>query len=372
MAELDRLRESGELSAGAAAEAVARAKASGNPVETQLVLAEILRSLSPDNARAAVEALWDFDDEALGSERVLPFVFAWGTLDGPTAAKYALEEVDGLGPAAREVMREAVAGWAARDLRGAMAWVEGLGERPLAGAAVEGMLQPLAEADLPRATAFVLEWADSVGLNPSHVEIVARSALKGGVGSAAGWVDSLPPGEIQGCAFGAVAVQYLEEALVPAADWVTRYAGEPFADYVVSLVALELAGRDIDDAVDWVEALPEGENRAGAFSALMHKWADRDAAAASAFLTEMAPGEDRDHAVSAFASIHAREAPLSALAWAETITDENLRTDATIDSVTELGRRDPAAAAAWLEASDLAPELKEEIARDIQVGLNPF
>jgi hypothetical protein len=66
-------------------------------------------------------------------------------------------------------------------------------------------------------------------------------------------------------------VQYLEEASVPAADWVTRYAGEPFAGYVVSRVALELAGRDIDDAVDWVEALPEGENRAGAFSALMHK-----------------------------------------------------------------------------------------------------
>jgi hypothetical protein len=86
----------------------------------------------------------------------------------------------------------------------------------------------------------------------------------------------------------------------------------------------------------------------------------------------MAPGEDRDHAVSAFASIHARDAPLSALAWAETITDENLRTDATIDSVTKLGRRDPAAAAAWLEASDLAPELKVEIARDIEVGLNPF
>lgn len=331
-----------------------------DPIERQKRFAELLESLTAENAAAAVEALrgaprsrWSW-----GQEYSL-LTYAWGRLDGPAALAYA----QGLEGRTKEwTMGTVLSGWANQDPDGARAWVESVEDPDERSRVTRGLVSGLAQRDVAAATEYVYSLAESgAGRTSEYMDTIVRQQLTRGLESAASWADLLPDGDLKGTALERVANEYVRKDPLQAAEWVTQYASQGFATEAVGEVAEEWAEDDPKAALGWAEELEKGAARNRAVAEAVSEWADRDALAAGDYVTSLPAGDERDAAAGAYARRIADEDPTAAVDWALSIEGESLRNSTVASTVREWMLRDPSAAGQWVETAGLPESVVTEI-----------
>lgn len=344
------------------------------------MFAELLLSLSEDNARELFDALQENGAEG---QQIGLFLEAWGKIDG-AAAVAAISELGGDGRRKSFATMSALTGWASTDPEGAKAHLATVENGWEKGMMMQGLVRGLAKNDPQVATDYVLKIdaeqraaaaAQGEGNNREdrnrgfsvdrQMDAIASVQMKRGVSEATTWAESLPDGSVKSSAFDRVAEEYARTDAAGAAEWVKQHAGNEYADRAVREVAEELARKDPASAIDWVEDLPEA-SQAGAMRETMERWTEKDPVAAGNYLTAMAPSEVRDQAVSSFARELDRREPQVAADWASSIKNEELRME-TLQSVARSWIRSNADdAKAWLPNSGISAEAQQNLLRDAE------
>jgi len=333
-----------------------------DPIERQRRFAELLESLTAENASAAVEALREAPRSrwSWGQEYSL-LTYAWGRLDGPAAVAYAA----GLEGRTKEwTMGTVLSGWASEDPETARTWVEAIDDPDERSRMTRGLVSGLAQRDVSAATDYVYSLARSgAERTGEYMDTIVRQQLTQGLDSAASWADLLPDGDLKGTALDRVANEYVRKDPLQAAEWVSQYASQDFGAQAIGEVAEEWAEDDPKAALDWAEGLDTGASRNRAVAEAVSEWAQRDALAAGDYVTDLPAGEQRDAAVGAYARRIADEDPAAAVDWAMSIEGEQARNSTLASTVRDWMRRDPAAAGQWVESAGLPESVVTEIQR---------
>ncbi|MGD1977993.1 MAG: hypothetical protein PVJ98_01250 [Akkermansiaceae bacterium] len=344
-------------------ELVRRTLAITDPIERQRQFAELLASLTAENAEAAVKALREAPRSSrwgYGQEFSL-LTMAWGRLDGPAALAFA----SGLEGRTKEwTMGTALSGWASEDPAAAIARVEGIEDEGERSRLTIGLVSGLARNDISAATEYVYNLAENdAPMTDRYMDTVVRQQLTQGLDAATAWTDSLPNGELKGSALGRVADEYARLDPEQAATWVTQYAEQDFATNAIGEISEEWAERDPVAAIEWTESLPEGEGRRRAVAEAVYEWAGDNLTEAGNYVSALQPGEERDSAVSSYTRRVVNENPEVAVEWALSIQGEELRQETTARTIREWRERDPAAAQAFIDDAQLPESVIQEINR---------
>lgn len=334
-----------------------------DPIERQRQFAELLASLTAENAEAAVKALREAPRSSRwgwGQEYSL-LTMAWGRLNGPAAVAFA----NGLEGRTKEwTMGTVLSGWASEDPAAAISHVEGIEDNEERSRWTNGLVSGLARHDIAKATDYVYNLAENdAPMTDRYMDTVVRQQLTQGLDAATAWTDSLPNGELKGSALERVADEYARLNPADAATWVTQYAEQDFATNAIGEISEEWAERDPVAAIEWTESLPEGEGRRRAVAEAVSEWAREDLTEAGNYVSNLQPGAERDSAVSSYARRMVNENPEVAVEWALSIQGEELRQESTARTVREWRERDPAAAQTFLDGTQLPEAVIQEINR---------
>lgn len=338
--------------------------ADGDPMSRQRRFAELLESLTPENARAAVEAIRDAPRSGWAMYQELNLLtYAWGRLDGPAALEYAM----GLEGRGREwTMGSVLSGWANEDPEGAKTWVAAVEDEGERAGLMRGLVNGLAQKDIKAATDFVYSLDPETPRLDDLIETVARRQMALGLLEAASWSATLPDGEVKGSALHTVAREFVRSDPAEAAKWVGAFAEDEFAGRAIAEISEEWAERDVVAALDWATGLPAGENRSRALSETVSEWADEDPTAAGEYVAALEPGRERDTIIAAYARRVVDDEPESAMEWAASIAEDDLRNQAITSTAREWMSRDVVGASAWLESAELPETVTEAILQPIE------
>jgi hypothetical protein len=328
-----------------------------NPLTRNLAFSKLLASMTPENVGVLMESL---KTNRAGGEQWQLFLYAWGAMDSAGVLAHA-ETLQGRDKS--RFLQSTLPGWASKNPDAALAWLDTVQEGEEKNRYRSSFVAGLADHDIGRATAYVMERAQAGDqLAGEYLQTVAGEELrKNGPAAATAWGERLPEGPLKGGALDQIAGAYVQQDPKAAAAWATQFANTSYGARVVEEVGDEWAERDPKSAVAWLGSLTEGPARSeGTYSAL-REWTRRDPTAASEYLASMPQSQSKDSAVSGFARSLAYEDPESAVIWAKTITDEKSR----IQTLTRAGqswfRRDPTAATTWLQSASLPPETQQAI-----------
>lgn len=345
-----------------------------NPVKQAAMFAALLGRLTPGNAMAAFEALREDRDGfgKMNGPNMQLLLNAWGQIDGIGAleALNAAAVADRVANGGRgrdnhgngndperdyfSSIYHTLSGLAAVDPAAAAKYLNSIDDvkqrDKLMAAIVDGILVDGVE----NAVGFIAANTDEDAGRQRYMAAVAKSVLEGGVESATAWLDALPK-EMRTGAIDQVANRYAREDLAGAVDWISKYAGEPYATHSLDKVAESWAESDPRAASDWATELP-ADAQPGVYREAMDEWAESDPAAASEYLSQLPKGIARDSAVEGFAKELVKTDPKSAAAWAETIVSEPQHQSALSEVARSWLKTDPANARTWIEGQGLATE----------------
>ncbi len=328
-----------------------------NPLRRHQAFAQLLDSLTPENAPALLESL---QANRASPDQWRLFLYAWGSKDGPAAIAHANTLPDGRKD---RFLDAALPGWAGQNPTAATAWLESLEEGDSKNRQRANLVAGLADHDIALATSYALNRA-TLGDKQAetYLRTIAEEELrKNGPAAATAWGEALPDGPLKGSTLDRLAGAYAAENPAAAAAWAAQFANASYGPRVIEQIGSQWAQRDPQAAVAWLGTLDEGSARSdGTFSAL-RGWTRRDALGASQYLAALPPSPSKDSAVSGFARSLAREDPESAMIWAKTIGDETSR----LKTLTRAGQtwflRDPAQATQWLQSANLPESAQQAI-----------
>ena len=351
---------------------------SSDPIEKNLLFAQILIGLNANNASEIYESLKENLDGRERSRKMELFFQAWGKADGESAIKIALsnnsERNRGRGEQGSNMYAySALSAWASVDPESAMKTISNIEDDRQKSFLTYGLINGLAKSDASAATDYVLEIAanrkneerpDGVlrrgDVTQRYISQIASEQLKKGVSTAIEWAEALPDGDLKSSAFDQVAEGYIRSDIDAAKKWVSSNAGKEYAQRAVNEVASHLSRENPQNAVDWASSLPTNA-QGQAYREVMENWTRKDPEAASNHLVAMKPSEARDSAVSSFATSLDREDPKSAATWAATIENEETRINTLKQVAQSWMRTDSDAAKAWLPDSGLPKETQTSI-----------
>ena len=351
---------------------------SNDPIEKNLLFAQMLIGLNPDNASEIYESLKENLDGRERSRKMELFFQAWGKADGESAIKIALsnssERNRGRGGQGSNMYAySALSAWASVDPESAMKTISNIEDDRQKSFLTYGLINGLAKSDARAATDYVLKMdADSAteerpdgvlrrgNVTQRYISQIASEQLKKGVSTAIEWAEALPDGDLKSSAFDQVAEGYIRSDIDAAKKWVSSNAGKEYAQRAVNEVASHLSRENPQNAVDWASSLPTNA-QGQAYREVMKNWTRKDPEAASNHLVAMKPSEARDSAVSSFATSLDREDPKSAATWAATIENEETRINTLKQVAQSWMRTDSDAAKAWLPDSGLPKETQTSI-----------
>lgn len=362
-----------------------KAMASENdPLKKTAMLTAILDQLTPENAKAAFEAMREARRNQRGGwgrgggDEMRLLLNAWGRIDGEAAiseltalaeAERAEREANGGGDRGRGRggdstfdIYSVLSGWATKDSTAALEYVNSLeGDDRRKGMYTSGIVRGLMINGVDDAVSFISELpSDDNGTRARYMSTVAEEMLEQGIDSAAQWADSLNDDELKGGAMDRIAGEYANTDLDAAIEWVSEHAPEDYARSAVTEIAEEWAEKDPQSVIDWAGDLPDATQK-HVFEEALDEWTERDPLAASEYLAEMPASEVKDSAVEGFAKELAREDPQAAAAWGATIGNDEIRTSTLMDVARNWLRSDRAAAEAWLPDSGLSAEAQQSI-----------
>lgn len=296
----------------------------GNLVERRLAFAEILKRLTPENARELRELVADLPQD---SPEFREFHYAWGAVAGQDAVIHGKDTP-------KRDMAAALAGWASKDPTSAMIYFDSLSPAEQNNGALMkwGAAFGLADADPSLAAEFAAIRAEGGDKDATKMINIASAAIlrNDDPEQAARWASDLPGGELQNTAFRHLAGEYAKE--------------------------------DPNQAVAWASDLPAGEGRDHALGTSFHHWANRDVQEAAKAI-EALPAPDRDAATYGYATSVVHKDPAIGVEWAANIQDPDKRNRALVDTGRVFYQRDQEAARQWLTESGLPEATVQEITK---------
>lgn len=313
--------ESGTLTEEGIAELGAIFK-DGNLIERRLAFAEMLKQLTPDNARQLREQIAHMSQD---SAEFREFHYAWGAIAGDEAILHGKDTP-------KRDMAASLAGWASEDPKSAMAYFDTLSaEEQGDGTHMKwGAAFGLADADPQLAAEFAVGRSQNGDKDADKmIHIAAAAALKSGdQEEVTQWASNIPEGDLQNTAFQRIAGDYAKE--------------------------------DPAKAVEWASNLPEGEGKDHAVGSSFHQWANRDPKEAANAISTL-PFDQQDSATYGYATSVVHKEPVAGVQWAANIKDPEARTNAMVDTGRVFYRRDREAAQEWLATSNLSEESIQRI-----------
>ena len=294
----------------------------GNLIERRLAFAEMLKQLTPDNARQLREQIAHMSQD---SAEFREFHYAWGAIAGDEAILHGKDTP-------KRDMAASLAGWASEDPQSAMAYFNNLSaEEQSDGTHMKwGAAFGLADADPQLAAEFAVERSQSGDKDADKmIHIAAAAALKSGdQEEVTQWASNIPEGDLQNTAFQRIAGDYAKE--------------------------------DPAKAVEWASNLPEGEGKNHAVGSSFHQWANRDPKEAANAISTL-PIDQQDSATYGYATSVVHKEPAAGVQWAANIKDPEARTNAMVDTGRVFYRRDREAAQKWLATSNLTEDSIQRI-----------
>lgn len=346
----------GGISAAAGLDALAfQALRDPNQITRRLAFSKLLEAMTAENAAQIRAKLVELGAEP---DQWRDFNYSWGALAGKDAFDLAAKSEE-------QDLNDTLTGWAAADPSAAMAALDNLPpelenqRRELTRSVVAG----LADTNRTLAAEMVLNLGQQGNDDaPGLMEIVARETVRAdGAAAASLWSESLPAGSLKGAAMNHIAGEFTKRDPEAAAAWAQRHASEDYAARAIGTIGARWANQNPQAAVDWLESLPAGNGQTSGMAAAFNSWEDSDPVAASNHLLSMPSSTLRDRSISGFADGYAWQNPELSMQWANSIEDATLR-DQTMIRVGQIYlRQKPEAGRAWLEASDIAPEIKQRI-----------
>lgn len=341
------------------------------PVNSTEALDPFIRE-ARERARQDPEAAMQWlQEQSTGAERLrgmLEVVALWAAKDSESALLWL--ETNAQGIARLETLNSGVELWAERDPAAAASWIDGMANDQSKVSAAKSLAATWGKRD-PRAAAV---WLDSLPGGPVRQEAAGALALawmETDPANAAAWAKQ----EAQGRGDKQLLLQAIGQYAKLAPDEAETFVrGIPFEDPFDTLIYAEQlvrarAENDPVAAAEWLQSLTNDDplNQPESTKALMQVWAKSDSIAASAWLSEQPPGPKRDAAIVGFSESIRRFEPEAAVAWANTISDPNQKTEQMTQSIRSWADKDSQAALAWVFDADLAPDLQEQLAREIGV-----
>jgi hypothetical protein len=293
-----------------------------DPVSRRLAFSELLKNLTPENARLMREQIAHLPQD---SPEFREFHYAWGGIAGKEAITNGADtpKLD---------MAAALAGWANSDPDSALTYFN--------------TLSPKAQSN-----GSLLKWGTVYGLADSHPELALQFAT---ARSENGDKDA---GKMANLVVDALIRHQDQEALANLTRDLPK--GEVLNSIGVK-VAKNLADTDPAKAYEWTSSLPDGKAKHHALGATFAKWAGKDPEEAARQISRL-PEDQANSATYGFASRVAHDDPATGVEWAATITVEKTRNNALLDTGRTYFRKDPAAAAQWLNNSGLPAEMQQKI-----------
>lgn len=297
-------------------------KSAKGPLERREVFSQILKSLTPENAKLMREQVLHLDHD---SSEFREFHYAWGAIAGEEAVLNGAETRE-------RDMASTLAGWAAKSPEDALAYFRSLDKDAQNGSGLKwGAVYGLVDADPNLAVKFAMDQKEAGDKEAGRLmDLVTRQVLRSGdPADAANWASTLPAGEMQ--------------------------------DTAISRVAREYADEDPVATLDWANTLPEGKGKNRAVRESFSEWAQENPEAAATRLGSMNESPERDSAAYGYATRVAWENPQVGIEWANTITDEGTRNNALMETGRAFFRKDPEAAKQWLSNSGLNAEQQKRV-----------
>ncbi|MFT6861668.1 MAG: hypothetical protein ACJAVK_000221 [Akkermansiaceae bacterium] len=292
------------------------------PIERRLAFSEMLKNLTPKNARLMREQIAHLPQD---SAEFREFHYAWGAIAGQEAITHGKDTP-------KRDMAASLAGWAASDPTSALAYFNQLSpEEQSSGTHLKwGAAFGLADVDPQLAAAFALErFQNGDKEAPKMIHIAASAILRSGDREeATDWAANIPEGTLQNQAFERLAGEYAKE--------------------------------DPASTVEWAVDLPEGEGKNHAIGTSFHHWAGRSPEEAAAAIASV-PAADRDAATYGYATRVVHDDPAIGVEWATSISDPEVRGSALVDTGRIFYRKDREAAQEWLATANLPEESVQKI-----------
>ncbi len=358
-----------------------------DPLKKAAMLTALLDQLTPENAKAAFQAMREARGNRRGGfgrgggDEMRLLLNAWGRIDGKSAIaeltalaeqERAEREANGEGGRGRGGWGDrggstfdiysVLSGWATEDSTAALEYVNSLeGDDRRKGMYTSGIVRGLMVNGVDEAVSFIAALpGDDEGTRGRYMSTVAEEMLEGGTASAAQWADGLQDDDLKGGAMDRIAGVYANEDLEAAVEWINGHADQDYARSAVTEIAEEWAEKDPQSVIDWAGDLPN-ETQKRVFEEALDEWTERDPVAASEYLAQMPDSAVKDSAVEGFAKELAREDPQSAAAWAGSIANEEIRISTLTDVARNWLRSDRTAAEAWLPTSGLTAEAQASV-----------
>jgi hypothetical protein len=292
------------------------------PIARRLAFSEMLKNLTPENARLMRENIAHLPQDAAEFRE---FHYAWGSIAGQEAITHGKDTP-------KRDMAASLAGWAASDPASAMAYFDTLSpEQQSGGTHMKwGAAFGLADADPQLAAEFAAErFQNGDKEAPKMIQIAASAALRSGDREeATDWAANIPEGTLQNQAFERLAGEYAKE--------------------------------DPASTVEWAVDLPEGDGKNHAIGTSFHHWAGRSPEEAAAAIASV-PAADRDAATYGYATRVVHDDPAIGVEWATSISDPEARGSALVDTGRIFYRKDREAAQEWLATANLPEESVQKI-----------
>jgi hypothetical protein len=298
------------------------------PDAKDAAIGAVIRGADAISAKSLVEVLSQLPADAVPewqrSKSLNSALTKWSEVEPAAAAKF-LDQIPAQDRESLGARMMIAQNWAASDPAAALAWAAAQGDGREGRISMSGVIAGWWDADPRAAEAYVVEHADTLGIQP--VMQIVSQLYRQDPERAKEWASSLPTAETRRMA--------------------------------ITNIAMQMSNTDPKGASQWVATLPE-EVRGRALDGVISRWARNDSHAVGEWINGL-NGAIRDDAVSAFSTALVASDPASALTWATTVSDPTRR-DTTMERVlTGWLRRNPADAKSWIQNSALPDEQKTRL-----------
>lgn len=298
-----------------------KALRSGSRMDRMVTLAAAAAAAGPEEIRDLIQR---FENRLLGDEdsyALAILMAAWGRMDGPAAARYAEQNLNGW--QMRQASSVALESWAESKPQAALDWIYAQ-EEPTTHPWYAGVVRGLAEVDLTLASELFekMEFGRERGRTATKVlgEYLKQSPSAMRRYIAGVQEDTLRTGLNR---IGAsLAGQTHPEA---SADWVLQIPLDQGGANAVQAFVAEWAGKAPEAAAKFVERIDDQAIKETALRDLVRAWARKEPQAVLAWIEQLERPSERDEGYRSLALLTVRHSPAVAMEQALKIGDDGMR-----------------------------------------------
>ena len=323
----------------------------GDIVERLGSYLDAVRSMDRSNVKQVVKAFEELP-EGYGRHLEMKLLMrSWVNFDPEGALSYASNSLNAKSEK-RFGITEALAGWAVRDEKAAIAWAQAnhsgqdKGDNPL----LVGIVKGLMETDLDAANRLFLSLPTGTARWQAS-SLLAEKFAKQDPPKAIQWAQNYPSDDprMRETVLGQIGAKLARQDLEATANWAKSMAPEPGADRVTENLITQWAKKDPQAASQWANNLTSPQKKMHAMAELSRRWALTDPVATAEWLNAQPSSTQLDPAIANFvSSIQARD-PEGATGWAQSISDLELRERTLNRSLDAWLQTDPVRAEAWIK-----------------------